>query len=158
METMMEAATEDRGQGTVGSEQGTVGRVQPELTLAERATVEHHARELARMVRSKGLDLRALCGQAMMPAEAMAELEGARFTVDGLLNYVGDALSRGGISGAAMVEVHRMRAALDELSRAVERWRVMFPGEDFPETPLAALTKEITRANTLHFRALTIAE
>jgi hypothetical protein len=125
---------------------------------SDREKVVYHARELARMVRNKGLDLRALCWQAIMPAEAMAELEGARFTVDGLLHYGGDALSRGGISGAAMREVQRMRAALDELSRAVERWRVMFPGEDFPETALAALMKEITRANTLHFRALTLGE
>jgi hypothetical protein len=128
------------------------------LTPAERATVAHHARELARTVRSKGLDLRALCGTEMMPAEAMAELDSARSTVDDLLHYGGDALSRGGISGAAMVEVHRMRRALDELSGAVERWRVMFPGECFPETVVAALMMEITRANTLHFRALTLGE
>ena len=98
-----------------------------------------------------------------MPAEAVNELDAARACLERMIHRGSQPIPdtrhpipESGISGSAMLAVQRMREPLDELSRNIERWRVAFPGEEFPETVLDALNQELNRAEILSMRAAEI--
>ena len=130
----------------------------PSVSLAgdERKLAVHYAADFARDVRNRAHSLRVLCADAMMPAEAIHELDSARSIVDWLIHYNSDIASQGGVSGGAMLQVQRMRGALDEISKAIERWRVAYPREEFPETVLVLFGAEINRCHPLFERASAI--
>ncbi len=161
-----------------------------------RARAIAYAGEVARSVRNHCRVLEVGVGEAMMPAEAVNELDAARACLERMIHrgQRGTENAKGqtpdsaplqspaspplqhsntpslqfpnahhpplnpsrGVSVDALRSVQQLRGAMDALSHDIERWRVAFPDEEFPETVLDALNQELNRGEILFMRAAEI--